>query len=332
MSQRDLARALRDARPAAPPELRERVRLVAAQATPPRRHVVTWRRALAVAVPVAAAAAAAVVVTWPTHNLPRQRALAPLQVQHGATAAASPPVLGKAAPSHAATDIAPAAVPSNPHRVQRYNATLTLRVKNSAAVSSASKRAVAIAHALGGYELRVNVDAARSSGAADLVLRVPRTHVQEAVRRLTALGTILHENVQVQDLQGGIDTTERKIARLQHRLTLLRAQPQDTKTEQQIASLTAQVERLQRNRAATIRAARFATVDVQLEAPSKPAAVAPQRHHGPLHGIGVAFRWLGIGAVYAAAIGGVVAAVALLVWLAVRTVRRRREDALLSRP
>ena len=331
MSQRDLARPLRDARPAAPPELRERVRLVAAQATPPRRHVVTWRRALAVAVPVAAAAAAAVVVTWPTHNPPRQRALAPLQVQHGATAAASPPVLRKAAPSHAATDIAPA-VPSNPHRVQRYNATLTLRVKNSAAVSSASKRAVAIAHALGGYELRVNVDAARSSGAADLVLRVPRTHVQEAVRRLTALGTILHENVQVQDLQGGIDTTERKIARLQHRLTLLRAQPQDTKTEQQIASLTAQVERLQRNRAATIRAARFATVDVQLEAPSKTAAVAPQRHHGPLHGLGVAFRWLGIGAVYAAAIGGVVAAVALLVWLAVRAVRRRREDALLSRP
>jgi hypothetical protein len=216
--------------------------------------------------------------------------------------------------------------------VQRYSATLTLRVKNSAVVSSASKRAVAIAHALGGYELRVNVDAARSSGAADLVLRVPRTHVQEAMRRLTALGTILHEDVQVQDLQGTVDTTERKIARLQHRLTLLRAQPQDTKTEQQIASLTAQVERLQRNRAATIRAARYATVDVQLEAPAKPAAVTPPRHHGPLHGLGVAFRWIGIGAVYAAAIGGVFVAAALLVWLATRAVRRRREDALLSRP
>jgi hypothetical protein len=253
-------------------------------------------------------------------------------VQHGATAPASPPVLGKAAPSHAAADLAPAVVPSNPRRVQRYSATLTLRVKNSAAVSSASKRAVAIAHGLGGYELRVNVDAARSAGAADLVLRVPRTHVQEAMRRLTALGTILHEDVQVQDLQGGIDTTDRKIGRLQHRLTLLRAQPQDTKTQQQIASLTAQVERLQRNRAATIRAARYATVDVQLEAPAKPAAVVPHRHHGPLHGLGVAFRWIGIGAVYAVAIGGVFAALALLVWVAARAVRRRREDALLSRP
>jgi hypothetical protein len=266
------------------------------------------------------------VVTRPTHHAPVERALAPLQVQHGASRAA--PAIPKAPPRA----LSPAIVAPNPRRVQRYNATLTLRVRNTAAVSSASKRAVAIAHSLGGYELRVNVDAARSSGAASLVLRVPRTHVQEAVRRLTTLGTIVQENVQVQDLQGAVDATGRKIARLQHRLALLRAQPQDTKTEQQIAALTAQVERLQRSRAATIRGARYATVDVQLEAPPKPAAVAPHHGHGPLHGLGVAFRWIAIGAVYAVAIGGTFAVVLLLVWLAARAVRRRREDALLSRP
>ena len=64
MSQRDLVAELRAARVAAPPEVRERVRLIARSATPPRR-VFTWRRALVVALPAAAAIAAAVVFTRP---------------------------------------------------------------------------------------------------------------------------------------------------------------------------------------------------------------------------------------------------------------------------
>jgi hypothetical protein len=51
---------------------------------------------------------------------------------------------------------------------------------------------------------------------------------------------------------------------------------------------------------------------------------------GPLHGLGVAFRWIGIGAVYALALGGPVALLLVLVWLGVRVVRRRRENALLE--
>src|SRR5919206_1216528 len=68
MSQPDLVRVLRDVRPATPPELRERVRLVAAQAQPPRRQVVTWRRALLVAAVVAIAVVAGVLATRPTHR------------------------------------------------------------------------------------------------------------------------------------------------------------------------------------------------------------------------------------------------------------------------
>jgi hypothetical protein len=55
-----------------------------------------------------------------------------------------------------------------------------------------------------------------------------------------------------------------------------------------------------------------------------------QHEHGPLHGVGVALKWLGVGAVYALAIGAPVALLLGLVWLAVRTVRRRRENALLE--
>ena len=46
---------------------------------------------------------------------------------------------------------------------------------------------------------------------------------------------------------------------------------------------------------------------------------------------GIAFHWLWIGAVYALALGAPVVAAAVFAWLLVRALRRRREDALLSR-
>jgi hypothetical protein len=304
LSQPDVARLLRDARPIAPSELRERVRLVAAEAAPPRRRLVTWRRALVVAAVVAAAAVAGVLAT----RSGRQQQ----QVVHGATPE-------RAAVSHAKPKIAQmpvaAAVAPSTQRVERYSTTLELRVRDAAALSDASKRAVAIAHSLGGYEQRVSVDTARTSGYANLVLRIPKTHVQEAVRRLTALGTIVSENVQVQDLQGRLNATDRTIVRLQKQLADLRAQTQ--------------VERLQRGRASTVRSARYATIALQLTTRTPPA---PAQHgHGPLHGLGLAFRWIGIGAIYAVALGGTFAALALVVWLVARSIRRRRDDALLSR-
>jgi len=64
---------------------------------------------------------------------------------------------------------------------------------------------------------------------------------------------------------------------------------------------------------------------------SAKAIVPRNQGHGPLHGVVVALTWLGIGAVYALAIGTPIAVLALLVWFAARIIRRRREDALLSR-
>ena len=63
------------------------------------------------------------------------------------------------------------------------------------------------------------------------------------------------------------------------------------------------------------------------------ALAAPLHHrHGPLHGLGVAAYWTGIGAVYALAFGLPLLALAALLYVAGRAVRRRRVDALLSRP
>jgi hypothetical protein len=321
MSQPELTRALRAARPVAPDELRERVRLVAAHAAPPPRRLLTWRRALVVALPIAAAVAAGVLVTRPSHRAARP---APLPYEKAAATAQ---------PSHAAAQgraVAPLQPPSSAKRLQRYSASLQLRVPSTAAIPNAAKQAVAIANGLGGYAAYVSVNAGGKSGYAEIRLRVPKTHVQEAIRALSALGQIVGENVQVEDVQAGVNATDRLIARLQRNLAALRAQESTPAVERRILALTARIQQLQRGRAAAVRDARYATIELTLSTP-QPRAPAPHSP-GPFHGLAAAFRWIGIGLVYALAIAAPFAIVGALAWLGLRALRRRREDALLSRP
>jgi uncharacterized protein involved in exopolysaccharide biosynthesis len=134
----------------------------------------------------------------------------------------------------------------------------------------------------------------------------------------------------VQDLQAQVNATDTRIERLQRRLTELRAQDQTDEVKRQVESLTSRVRQLQRARATTVRAAAYATVNLRV---ATRAAVTPAPaggHDGPFHGLVVAFRWAGIVAVYAVALAAPLVALGFLVWLAVRALRRRREDALLS--
>lgn len=317
MSQRDLIAELRDARVAAPAEVRERVRLLAASApTPPRRRV-TWRRALVVALPAAAAVAAVVIVTRPSGQNPQT--LGTIRARAGAPTTFSPSVHGSAA-------IAPAPIPG---RVQRYGASLTLRVATADGVSNGVKRALAITASVGGHPTSVHASAQGRVASADLTLKIPRANVQAAIRELSALGTITAEQVDIQDLTEGLNATDRTIARLQRQLAALRAQPQTPAVVRQIAALTARVERLQRAEAGTIRTAHFATVSLHLRTPAPPVA---HHGHGRLHGLVVALTWLGIGALYALVLGVPVALVGVALWLLARALRRRREEELLSRP
>ena len=117
--------------------------------------------------------------------------------------------------------------------------------------------------------------------------------------------------------------------RLQARLRSLRTQEQTPAVKAQIASLTKRIEQLQRTRAATLREAHYATVDLQLTTRKAAAAPTPS-DPGPLHGLGVAFTWIGIGAVYAIALGAPFVLLGVLLWLAARSLRRRREATLLA--
>jgi hypothetical protein len=317
MSQRDLVAELRAAHVEAPPEVRERVRLIAAAApAPPRR--ITWRRSLVVLVPVAAAIAATLVFTRPAKH--QQTALSG-EIMH--TPARIAPNAG-AATDRAAT---PLAVPSPKNRVQKYEATLSLRVEHARDVSDGVKRALRIATSFGGYSQSVHAETHDTRAVADLRLRIPRSHVQEAMAKLAQLGTITDENVSTVDQTALLNTTDREIARLQKQLAALRAAPKSPENDRRIATLTKRIENLQRGAATTRRNAHYATVSLHLETP---LVTIVQHKHGPLHGVGIALKWLGVGAVYALAIGAPVALLLGLLWLAVRAVRRRRENALLQ--
>jgi hypothetical protein len=324
MSQRDLVAELRAAHVEAPSEVRERVRLIAAGApTSPRR--ITWRRALVVAVPVAAAVAAAIVVTRPSHTPPSAFDQARSALEKHSPVTVVGPVA--AAPSQGA--IAKAfALPSAKNRVQIYDATLALRVERARDVSDGVKRALRITTSLGGFSQSVHAETHGSRAVADLRLRIPRSRIEEAMARLAQLGTITEENVSTVDQTSALHSTDRQIARLQKQLAALRAEPPSRGNDRRIATLVAQIERLQRGEAATKRNAHFATVDLHLETPL--VTIVQKHGHGPLHGVGVALRWLGIGAVYALAVGAPVVLLVVLVWLGVRIVRRRRENALLE--
>jgi hypothetical protein len=333
MSQPDLVAQLREARPVASAELRDRVRLIAAAASetrPPRRFFPRpgRRRALLVLVPIALAACLAAVV------LPRgsERELGSPDKAYRAApsnelSTLSPTPADSSAKASSGA-LAPTAPPTSPARAQRYSATLTLRLPTANAVSRATNSALHVVSSLGGYATTVRVDAAREDASAYLVVKVPRNRVQEAVRRLGALGTIVGENVSIQDLQAGVDTTSRTILRLQGKVNALRAQPQTQEITARIASLTKQLEKLRLKRAATLRAAHYATVELRLATP--PEAAPRQQNDGPLHGLVVAFRWIGIGAVYALALGMPFGLLVALGWFLGRGWRRRREERLLG--
>jgi uncharacterized small protein (DUF1192 family) len=324
---------LRRSRPTAPPAVRERVREIAARREERTRRL-TWRRSLIVLVP----AVLAVVVGGVIFSRDDQRNTA---VQGGAaekstalTQRAAPKTFGTATVPTSTSGSAGAALdaaklPPSRTRLQDYDASLALRVKNANALSDASKRALAIARSLGGFASVVSVNVAKGEGDATIRLRVPIPNVQRAIERLSSLGTITGESVQIRDLTAGVNALDRRIARLQKQLRSLRAQKRAAEVERRIASLTAQVERLQRSRSNTVRVARLATIDLAMT--TREDAKPPKKDEpGPLHGALVALAWLGIGALYALIVGGPLVLVAALGWLAWRVVRRRREERLLS--
>ena len=169
---------LRSARPVASPALRDRVAGIAAGEPTGSRWSFSWPSRRLVLGLAAAALLASLVAAGLTREpaKPRAEALHPSLPQrtgqHGAATTES--AAGRAA-QKAPLPVFGAVVPSTDQvRLQRYQATLRLRVKDVESLSSATRRAMALARRLGGYVGQVQYSThGGKRGGARIVLRVP---------------------------------------------------------------------------------------------------------------------------------------------------------------
>ena len=112
------------------------------------------------------------------------------------------------------------AVPSSPSRLQHTDASIRIRVSD---LGDATTRATRIATSLGGYAQSV----LERSPQSFLELRVPAQNVKQALSQLAGLGTIVSQQLSVQDLTSVLQRQSEEIAQLRRRIAALNAALRD---------------------------------------------------------------------------------------------------------
>jgi uncharacterized protein DUF4349 len=359
MTSADIVRELHTTRPVAPEALRARVQTIAtaqqARPTTTRRRLFVRRRLL-VALPAAAAVAlaSAGAIGIVQSDAPRPtvaaeaeelRSSAPPQNTTAAGSVVGSGSAQKAAPATGAVPLpgvaADAATTPGPTtgRAQRVTASLTIQVPDTDALSKATQRALDAARSLGGYVVSVSY-ATSEEGNASLTLRVPTAQVQDAITRLSGLGTILAQQVQIDDLQESIDALTKRIVTLRERIARISAQLTDTSLDAETrATLEArrraardELAALITNRAAQNAEARFATIQLGLVTEQGSTAVpgTPSRIDRAIDRAVEVLAWEGIAVLFALVVAGPFVLLGAGLWGVQRIVRRRENDRLLG--
>ena len=102
----------------------------------------------------------------------------------------------------------------NPGRYQDYEAWMRVRVHDLDVLSDQTNEAMRIVRSYGGYVATVEESSAGGGGQADLVLRVPVAHVEEALVRLTQLGTVVERHMSIRDLEQVVVQQRARILKL----------------------------------------------------------------------------------------------------------------------
>ena len=276
----ELATELRSARPTASPELRERVRAVAAREEPrrtPRFTLPPLRRLAVVAVPAALALAiGGAVVHGLVHSGRSGREVAGAKEVHsGSAGQLNQPRAGGLAP------ISPPVrgiVPSTPTRLQRYTASLRVQVKNLNALSDATKRAMRFARLLGGYVASVQYSVPKNGrGGASIIVRVPVDRVQDAIEEYSGLGTILAQHVSIVDVTKAVQEEAKEIARLQAEIARIEAGGVTPAERPRLSAAKARLDYLTKLKTATVRRAELARIKLVLSTKPKQAAASKGR-------------------------------------------------------
>lgn len=326
-----LLNEIRANRPVASPLLRERVRAIsarqpAARTSPAGRF--DPRRFLLLAAPTAAVIAIAVGVGVGLSREPS----AVVEGSAGSTGVASDQALRSSAPSVGTTELQKGAtLPPAQNRLQDYDATLRIQVDGIKGLSDATVKAMRVARSLGGYVGSVSYDAAADRrSAATIVLRVPTTKVETAIMRLSGLGTILAQQVQIRDVQNQVNGLRDATAALRKEIAALQkalAEPglsPERKAELELRLQDRRQALVQSIRAteAKVRDARLARISVALTTEAPKA----KRESTRLDGVVDVLRWEGLAALYALVVLVPLALLAAAVLLPLR-LRRRREEA-----
>jgi len=347
MTSADLIAELQAARPTADTGLRERV-LELAVSAPPRRPSpfarlsgLSLRRFALVAVPATAvvliALAGGIGLLDPAG--PNSSTASRESLEFNQATAAPPAAQRALAPQLKAGTAADATTPApTTGRAQRYSADLTLSVKDVDELSDATQQALRITRDLGGYVVSVSY-ATSDTGASTMTLKVPTANVQQAIVRLTGLGTIVSQHVQIDDLQGQVDELTKQETVLLERIAKLSARIAAPDIDPEVkATLVArrdaaraQLAQVRSTKAQVNAEARYATIQLTLQ--TKQSSVVPTT---PSRWDDAVDRAVGILAVEAIVvltllvILGPLALVAVAVWLTRRGLRRRRDDELLA--
>jgi hypothetical protein len=269
-----LASELRASKPVASAALRERVAsLGAVEPAGPRRTFSLPSRRIVLGLAGAALLASFVAAGVTSHRRSGDRLSAhkpkTTTVEHGGVATA-----GRALESSPRRTAAKAPVFSvlapNGSRLQRYDATLHLRVKDVDALSNGARRAMSLTRSLGGYVASVDY-ATRGGkrGGATLVLRVPVANIQTALGELTSLGTILRQQTGILDVTRRADRESKQIAKLERAL--------ESATPEEEAAIRLRLKILRAKHARLLRSAQLARITLSLTTPAKQAAAAPSR-------------------------------------------------------
>ncbi|HSS72290.1 MAG TPA: DUF4349 domain-containing protein [Gaiellaceae bacterium] len=355
MSQPDhdaIVNEIRSAQITASPELRERVRGLAAAAppaAPPRqKRELPWRRWTLVLVPAAIAVALAASLAIGLAGSGKKEHLAASGGAVEAQRAQAPPSLpftGSAqdsttntgAPLRAKAAGRAGSIPATQGRAQLYESELTLKVKD---LSSATKRALLLTRDFHGYVRSVDYGSGSERGQAYMTLRVPVGSVQAAIVEFSALGEIIDQHVSIQDVQPTVDKRFRQMQAIRDSIAKTQAQlesptltaEQRTALENELVAQRRQLVVLQKQQAALQRLTSYATVELALRAADKAVVVPhePNRIERALDRAGSILLDEVKVVLYVLIVGAPLLALAVLAFGGVRLRRRRDEARLLA--
>jgi Domain of unknown function (DUF4349) len=327
-----LVRELRaDALPA-PEGVRERVRALREPVPPKRRFS---RRAALILVPVAVAVAGALLL--PLERTSRDEAREATSVDAQPEPAPSGPAQG----ALGSTRRSPVQLGAATDRVADVDVALEVRVRDQRRLEEADSEAGRITRALGGYVVTASFGTSGSEGRADLTVKVPATRVQAAIARYSELGTVTGQQIAIRDRQAELDARTARTQRPHRALRITELKLRSTTlTPEQRLDLQVQRQRQQglldellRANRRLLRETRMADVDLALHTGPPPAK---EEGDGRLtDAVGGALDVLavaGAAAVFLAIVFAPFLALGLVVWLALRASRRRRDERLLEAP